>query len=288
MTKPEDKQREPTDSAKGDREASGWDIARWVVAAIIAVAGAVFYFHALADQSICRQELAGGGGSTVVQVCGPPRLLDLAPFALVIAVALWPDLGELAVAGLFTLRRRVARQEERQGAVEQRLGGIDQQLMQIATLSQMQGQNQTQTFNLVVPDQGELKRSIDLKEGAAGGTALAGLGSAEELAAAKSSSRAETDERLRLLGKFVRDYARLEPYMVSPRSPLYRRIEADIDPDRRQLVKDWYEMFEPEITALRQTRNATIHQPDLVSQETLRGAIDNTAELSRIVFDRIG
>jgi hypothetical protein len=288
MTKSEDKQHERTGPAKEDREVSGWDIARWAVAAIIAVVGAVFYFHALADQSICKQELTSEGGSTVVQVCGPPRLLDLVPFALVIAVVLWPDLGELAVAGLFTLRRRVARQEERQGAVEQRLLGIDQQLTQIATLSQIQGQNQTQTIALIVPDQVELKRSIDLKEGAGGGTALAGLGSAEDLAAAKSSSRAETDERLRLLGKFVRDYARLEPYMVSPRSPLYGRLEADLDPDRRQLVKDWSEMFEPEITALRQTRNATIHQPELVSEETLRGAISNTAELARILFDRIG
>lgn len=291
MGRPDENLTDKPASGDKDPRASRWDIARWVLAAVIAVVAAVFYFHAVDHQSICHQQLAGESG-TVVELCGPPRLLDLVPFAFLIAIVLWPDLGELAVAGLFTLRRRVAAQEERQRAVEERLLHFDQQLTQMATLSQLQGQSQRQTgietVNLFPPDQGELKRAIDSKEAPAAPGPAAPPAGTEEVAAAEASLLAEADERLRLLGEFVREYARLEPYMVSPRSPLYGRLEDELDVDRRQVVKDWLQMFDREITALRQTRNATIHQPELVSAETLRDAIDNTRELSRILFERIG
>jgi hypothetical protein len=267
---------------------SGWDVARWIAALIVALLAAVFYFYALDHQSICQGQALGEGAAEVVQVCGPPRLLELAPFALLIGVLLWPDLGELAVAGLFTLRRRVAAQEERQGAVEDRLIQVDQRLTQLA----MQSQHQSQTAigavnNYYAPDQGDLKRSIDAKE-AAGSEPPIDIGAAEQpIADAEAALLAESEEREQLLGQFVREYARLEPYLQRPGSRLRGEIE-ELDEDRQHLVVEWQGMFAPEIAALRQTRNAVVHQPELVSTETLRGAIANTRELSRILFDRIG
>jgi hypothetical protein len=268
---------------------SGWDIARWVAAIFVALFAAVFYFHALDHQSICHSQALGEGTAKVVQVCGPPRLLELVPFALLIGVLLWPDLGELAVAGLFTLRRRVSAQEERQRTVEARLLQVDQRLTQMAT----QSQHQTQTAigavnNYYAPDQDDLKRSIDAKQ-AAGSEPLTEIGVAVEptTADAEAAVRADAEERERLLGEFVRKYARLEPYVQRTGSRLHGEIE-ELDEKRQRLIDEWQEMFAPEIAALRQTRNAVVHQPELVSTETLRGAITNTRELSRILFDRIG
>lgn len=255
------------------------DVARWFLAVAVAVAAGFFYFHALGSESICHQEAVG---SVVHKLCGPPRLLDLVPFALVIAVLLWPDLGELAVTGLFTLRRRVEQQEERQEDIESRLLEVSQHLTQLATLSQSQVQGQSQTVNnYYAPDQGDLKRSIYAKEAGEQATNVGELVQAEE------ALQTETDERQRLLGEFVRDYSRLEPYILPRGSRLSGELD-QLDPDRRQLVEDWRAMFDREISALRQTRNAAVHQPNLVSSETLQGAIENTRELSRILFDRIG
>jgi hypothetical protein len=268
---------------------SRWDIARWVAAILVAVVAAVFYFYALDHQSICHGQALGEGTAKVVQVCGPPRLLELAPFALLIGVLLWPDLGELAVAGLFTLRRRVTAQEERQRTIEDRLLQVDQRLTQVAMQSQLQSQTAIGAVNnYYAPDQDDLKRSIDAKE-AAGSEPPAEIGVATEqtTADAEAALRADSEERERLLGEFVRGYARLEPYIQRAGSRLRGEIE-ELDEDRQRLVVDWQEMFAPEIAALRQTRNAVVHQPELVSTETLRGAIINTGELSRILFDRIG
>ncbi len=268
-----------------DRRPSGWDIARWIFALLVALSATLFYFHAVDHQSLCYQQLADVPGHQV-DTCGPPRLLDLAPFALIITVLLWPDLGELAVTGLFTLRRRVDHQEERQEDVESRLLQVSQQLTQLATLSQVQTQAQGQTAigavnNYYAPDQQDLKRSIDAKE-AGEQPADGGV-----LVEAEASLRAEADERERLLGEFIRAYSRLEPYIL-PRSARLADELDQLDPERRQLVEEWRAMFDREIAALRQTRNAAVHQPGLVSPQTLRGAIENTRELSRILFDRIG
>jgi hypothetical protein len=266
-----------------DRRPSGWDIARWSLALLVALSATLFYFHAVGHQSLCYQQLADVPGHHV-DTCGPPRLLDLAPFALVIAVLLWPDLGELAVTGLFTLRRRVDDQEERQEDVESRLLQVSQQLTQLATLSQTQAQGQTaigSVNNYYAPDQQDLKRSINAKEA---GEQPADAGALVE---AEAALRAGADERERLLGEFVRAYSRLEPYILPRSSRLADELD-QLGPERRQLVEEWRAMFDREIAALRQTRNAAVHQPGLVSPQTLRGAIENTHELSRILFDRIG
>jgi hypothetical protein len=267
---------------------SGWDIARWIAALIVALLAAAFYFYALDHQSICQGQALGEGTAKVVQVCGPPRLLELAPFALLIGVLLWPDLGELAVAGLFTLRRRVAAQEERQKTVEDHLLQLDQRLTQVATQAQHQSQTAIGAVNnYYAPDQGDLKRSIDAKEAAGSEPSVEVGGTERAIGNAEAALIAESEEREQLLGQFVREYARLEPYLQRAGSRLRGEIE-ELDEDRQRLVFDWQEMFAPEIAALRQTRNAVVHQPELVSTETLRGAITNTRELSRILFDRIG
>jgi hypothetical protein len=289
MAKPDENPTDKPTSGEKDPKASFWDVARWVLAAASAVAAALFFFHAIDHQSVCHQQLAGEGATTVVQLCGPPRLLDLAPFALLIAVLLWPDLGELAVAGLFTLRRRVAAQEERQRVVEDRLLQVNQQLTQLATLSQVQAQTAIGAVNhYYAADQDELKRNIEAKE-AGGSEPESGARNAkpEEIGPPQSWTGADREEGPKLLGEFLREYAQLEPYLLPAGSRLRAEVE-DTDSERAARIEEWRAMFKPEIAALRQTRNAIVHRPDSVGTDTLRGAIENTRELSRILFGRIG
>lgn len=277
-------------STTPDPERTGWDITRWILALLVALAAAAFYLHALDHQSLCHQELSGEFPKPL-EVCGSPRLLDLAPFALIISVLLWPDLGELAVAGLFTLRRRVDQQQERQESVESRLTQVDQQLTQLATLSQVQSQNQNAnpTINVYPPDQEVLRRGIDAREAEAGADDEDEAEEPQEEAppVPRGMPGDGDAERQRLLGEFMREYARLEPFILPPGNRLARELES-LDATSREQVMHWREMFDREINALRQTRNSAVHQPELVSPATLSGAIANTRELSRILFGRIG
>ena len=281
----------PADSPPGhagpEPSASFWDVLRWVLAAVVAVVAAVFFFYGVGHQSVCHQQPSAAGATTLVQVCGPPGLLELVPFALVIATLLWPDLGELAVAGLFTLRRRITEQEERQRGVESRLLAVDQQLTQLATLSQSQAQTAIgSVHHYFAADQDELKNNIETKEAAGAGSVAGSRRPGSEVGPIQPAARTDDRETPRLLGEFLLEYSRLERYLAPSGSRLGAEVE-DLDHERRALVEDWRVMFRPEIAALRQTRNAIVHRPESVPADTLRGAIDNTRELARILFGRI-
>jgi hypothetical protein len=262
----------------GEDARTTWDWIRWAAALLVALVALVWFLNAVGTQNLCNEVLSSSGGAgSAVQLCGPPRLLDLAPYAFVIGILLWPDLSEFAVAGLVTLKRRVREQEARQEALETRLLQVDQRLAQVALLAQGQAQGQSQAANMYffAPDQEDVHRGIAEKE--------AGAAPPHE----PQSEGQDTDESARLLGEFLREYAELEPYLLRPRGPTRGRGLELLAPQERELVLGWNEVFDREITALRQTRNAAVHDPSAVSAETLRGAIGNTRELARILFDRL-
>jgi hypothetical protein len=260
---------------------SSLDWARWVAALIVALAAMGYFLNAVGEQNVCEHVLASADSARrTTEVCGPPGLINLVPFAALIAVLLWPDLGELAVTGLLTLKRRVQEQEARQDAVESRLVQVDQHLSQLALLAQSQLQGQSQaaaaTVNLYAPDQDDVHRGIVEKESAA-----------DRSEGLRPTVEGDAGEHARLLGSFLKEYSKLEPYVLRFRPPRFPEEVEALDPDRRGLVMQWNELFDRELAALRQTRNVAVHEPDTISVDTLRGAIDNTRELSRILFERL-
>lgn len=267
--------REPRE--KPPREA----LARWVAALAIAAAAAGYFFNAVANQSLCRDVLTGADTARqAVEVCGPPGLLNLVPFAVLIAILLWPDLGELAITGVVTLTRRVHVQEVRQDAVESRLMQVDQHLTQLALLAQSQSQGQAQTaaatLNIYAPDQGDVRRGIVGKES-----------DRDRPPEPTLSHEMDPDEHARLLGVFLHEYSRLEPYIDRRWGPRIRAQRGAFGPHRERLVTQWNELFRAEIDAIRRTRNVAVHETDTVSAETLQGAIENVRELARILHDRL-
>lgn len=267
----------PGDSpSKGDR-------VRWLLALAVGVAAGYYFLDATSAQIVCEDVVKGTDAAPrLIEACGPPRLIDLAPFVLVIALLVWPDLSELGVTGLVTLRRRVTQQEERQQLLEDRLIEVHQAFMQ--TAAAVQGQSQASTTNVYygeyAPDQGDVSRGIAEKQGA------------ERRHPQPAEGGPPAASQTELLGTFLREYAALEPYIVpsqlrnAPRwSP--KRL-GHLSDEQQRLVEDWNERFAGEVRAVRQTRNVAVHEPDTLSDDTLRGAINNTRALKGILFDRLG
>jgi hypothetical protein len=256
---------------------------RWGLALLVAGAALWFFLDATADKVICKDTLTGTKSAPeIVQLCGPPRLLDLTPFVLLIAILLWPDLSEIGITGLVTLKRRLEEQEEKQVVLEDRLSSLHQTFVQTATA--IQGQSQASTTNIQVgyaPDQDDVRRGIEEKGKRSGES-----GPREE-------QIVDLAGHAQLMGVFLREYADLEPYILATsfRRPPPRWINerlTHLDEGQRRVVEQWHELYSGEIAALRQTRNVVVHDPHTVSEATLRKAVDNTHELARILHDRLG
>lgn len=253
---------------------------RWWIALTIAVGAALYFLRALGQQTVCSQSLGGTQNTEAVQLCGPPRLLDLVPFVLIIGVVLWPDLNELSISNIVTLKRRVREQQARQDALESQLGLLQQHVSQAVLLAQSQSQATTQSVVVAgpyAPAQDDLRAGIEQKE-----HLKADPGTARRV------ERLD-DERLQLLGTFVDAYSDLEPYIkiagVAPGNPFVAFADDVPVRDLAELdvVREWAAGYRAEISALRETRNVAVHRPATVSSTTLRGALENTRRLHRVL-----
>ncbi len=87
-------------------------MARWLLAGLIALAMAMLtvgshYVDALQEFSHLQQ-----GKRAVRESCGPYPIADLAPGLLILGLLLLPDLEELGVPGLASLRMRIREREK--------------------------------------------------------------------------------------------------------------------------------------------------------------------------------
>jgi hypothetical protein len=246
----------------------------------VGITGALYFLNAVGAQNVCTDALVAGSGHAV-KLCGQPDLLALAPFVLMIGLLLWPDLSELSIGQLITLKRRVKEQELRQEAVETRLTQLNMNLAQFAQ-GQGQGQAQHISQNFYGPNQDDVKRGIGDK------ATLVDRTQPEPQLADKVETQEEREDRAALLGEFLLEYSKLEPY-VSGQQPRFAQDQSlNLSPDQAAEVMWFNSLFKQEIEAVRQTRNIVLHQPELVTSESIRGATDNTRELLRILLKRIG
>ncbi len=77
------------------------------------------------------EDIAGQvGEQAVVEACRPIAATDLVPVVLPIAVLLFPQIAELTIPGVISLKQRVARQEEEQRRLQQDVVRVQQQVSQ--------------------------------------------------------------------------------------------------------------------------------------------------------------
>ena len=110
---------------------------RWGLAIIVVLATATLVLRSYADSSatVCRDHLAIVGTDAVVDVCGPIGITDLGVVALVLGALLFPDVAELTIPGIVTLKRKVNEQEAKQESLNRDISRLEQRITQSVTVN---------------------------------------------------------------------------------------------------------------------------------------------------------
>jgi hypothetical protein len=300
-----------------------WQILRWLAALSVAVGGALYYIHGVSHQTVCEAAVANKVGK-VVELCGPPGLTELLPFALVIAVLLAPDLSELGIPGLLSVKRRIGQQEARQDTLETKIMRIEQNVDQRV--------EQTQNFHFGDLDIMELGHKLDEKLTAMFETAISAQPAAEDevvtseaivdLAPSgsephgpppaekspveqsnegtatdgghqepdRTQSTNDTESLASLTPQLLHLVQALERYEEISRR---RRVDssarmADLTDAQLKRVDRWYELFGPELRGVKEVRNAVSHNPYAASAVELQEAIRIARRLLSLLTDGLG
>ena len=150
---------------------------RFVAFGVLAgLAVVVLRSYVSVDGEVCRQ--AAGADRGTINLCGPIGPADLPALAVALLVALilfLPDLSELDIAGLVTLKRAVAEQKK--------------ETDQLRSLVQAISLRQETNITLYPRDLGEAADDVDRKSAAAGSGRLNGA-----ITESDGSSRTDTSD----------------------------------------------------------------------------------------------
>lgn len=291
---------------------SGWQVGRWVAALLVAIGAAAYYLLGVHNQILCHGTLSG---KSSVEVCGPPGVSELVPFALLIGVLLAPDLSELGIIGLFSLKKTVENQAERQQNVESKLALVEQRT------EVNQSQNASQALSLAVNIAG---RQVDAKTVPEWTEQISGEedeGTAEDIepplpssgdhAAEPASKVNEVEEleppepvdhaattvvpqgelRRALLSQQILYLADAASKYASAAQERRNNPEARItgfSDDEMDRVARWYSVFREEVELVREVRNAVVHRPLTMGDEELEEANRVARKVLRILYGGLG
>jgi hypothetical protein len=305
-----------------ENEDDGYSIGqyiRWFAALAVAIGGAVYMLVGGAEETLCHGTVATGGPK-IVKVCGAPGLTQLLPFVLVIAVLLAPDLSELAIPGLLSIRRRLGEQDARQDRLETELVRVEHRVEQNQTQSasakielMLASERLDQVGDVLVvqakpeppppsePEQtpGEEDESGGAPtdrppEGDGGGGGVGGAsapteeGDEEKLGAwaieAGTKDREPLTLQLLYLAKNIEQYATISRMReVDPRERM-----AALTEEQQEVVDRWYVVFRKEIELVLRVRNELAHRPIGIGIEELREADRVGRKLLRVLLNGLG
>jgi hypothetical protein len=195
----------------------------------------------------CRQQLSSDGRA--VSVCGPIGTADLVLLGLLLLVAgafVWPDLSEFGVAGLVTVKRRLQAQEKATRAM----------------------QSDVQNLTLALPAADVGVAVADTHQKAASITEDAWIASPGANQRALSAERSQTEQELLDLAGEMDRYVRMASRLY-PRSRLQGMVLTDLDALGRWLVN-----YDAELRVWATVRNAVIHVPERLSDESVRNGVE--------------
>jgi len=151
VTSPADGQEGGRTKKSGRRVSADWG-RRAVAGLVVLVGGVMLLAGQVAD--VCRDEVAG---STVVQVCEPIGLTDprIVWALLVVVLLLLPDVSELELAGVLSLKRAVAQVEGQaellRGEAQRASAALSAVTQQLAVQATAQGQSQQLVVQMPPP-----------------------------------------------------------------------------------------------------------------------------------------
>ena len=124
--------------------------------------GAVLYALSVAGLfDICREEVVQLGKNPVGDRCGPMEVTDILPFVLFGLVLLLPDISELSLPGLGSVKLGLRQQARRQDRARRRPASLEQTLVQQAAIHQ---QSTITQQPVIVIDLGQQLEQLPEKE----------------------------------------------------------------------------------------------------------------------------
>ena len=255
-----------------DRKDPWWVRTPWKEARFIAALGifcgtvglVVLSYFPQTGIASCRDELAAN--STVVRVCNPVGIDDGVAVGLVlglVALFIWPEISEVGIPGLFTLKKQVA-------------------------------QNRRQTAEVAADVRGlALAQPIPDVEGAVATAARTGFGQAQALVSPSGQQRVLSDERKALEADLRQQLFRIDSHLRLTSADPAQQAAEGIDrgllpaPDPRasvEALRAWERAFDEPLRAFLSVRNTFVHFPERLTDDEVRDALD----LGRILLGALG
>ncbi|NBH09475.1 hypothetical protein [Amycolatopsis sp. SID8362] len=248
---------------------------RWTLAVVLATGSValVVASYWYAPLRICRDVTVVGLPKPVS--CSPWALADLLPLLIPSVLLLFPELGELTIMNVFSLKRKTEVQQKEIDATKTRQ--IDLELRfanQVATLTA--AQNLTQNFYNTPGDAKKVAEEVDQEE-AAGRRGSA----AEDYANRGDPYDAEEQEMLRemdsMIVELLREWDTID-VRVNPR----RGVLGQLTSRDRESIAGFSRRHSRSINTIRAVRNSVAHGQG-VPYADLAGALDGAKKLNSLL-----
>jgi hypothetical protein len=246
---------------------NGWQIARLVIAGLLAAlgVGVILLTYLWQAAEVCEEQVATNG--TVVEVCGPANDVGIpliALWILLIVIVLLPDLSEFTVPGLVTIKRRVdevARSTER----------LESAVTQLLQVNQNVGVHVNQNLFATNEDVRRFRETTETKlERPDGSARLAGDEAlVDGIERGVSNDRALKEVQIIWIWERLHDL--LTEYGVRG-FPVGRARRGAPDVEAPSWIMSWVEDFYPQLQEARAIRNTVAHTPDDLDDEAISNA----------------
>jgi len=241
-------------------ERQPWKAARWLAAVIVFVGTTLTVlasYGRIFNIASCRDVASNSGG--VVSVCGPIGLSDVVAVGLVLGVAsllIWPELSEVGIPGLLTLKRRVDATERQAEQTAADVRGL--------------------TYAQEVPDAGVVADANAALERTA--RPEGNVFSTETGIRVVSRERGDAERELaRLVSRIDRFLAipmSSEPYSLLGQAAREGLIEIGDRYEQLRRIKRWVLQYDEQLRVWALIRNQIVHVPERLSDEQVRQGVE--------------
>jgi hypothetical protein len=191
--------------------------------------------------------------TTTTSTCSGVNASQLLPLAVLVALLLLPDMSELAIPGLITLRRRVEQQEQAVSSQAARQSDLEHRLQALQTTVQSTNMSVYVLNNLdAIAQDVERKAPIFLDPQAL-------MSTPTEAPSPDPATAVRVHELLDLA-------ERLSTYDTA-------LSEGSLSPESQEAVRRWSHLFATELAAVRTARNRVAHPPHDLSPRQIEDAV---------------
>jgi hypothetical protein len=240
------------------------DWMRWLLVIAIVAGAFVAAIRSYVDSSaqICRDK---AGDTAAINVCGPIGLDDALWFGLlglVVFLLLLPDMSEISVTGIGSLKRKVAEQEKKVADQEKKTADLERFVVS-QMLSLSIANSQSQNVNVVVTSEALRQARDELPP------------PSERLREQAVVTQVDPDRAVKLtqiLGLYER-ILDIFATVTGQRRHTFMTPEERILIDHPQLLS-WYREYREPFNTFRTARSAAAHNPASLSDNDLQTTLE--------------